>query len=106
MNGPCKPRKLQPGAALLFGVLIGLSLLPVLKFLAGTQLLSCNSVSLCPTIRNATAAALAPAGPAAAFSSFIYPTWPATDLSPAVRDAEGGEPHTLPVARPRRVAGG
>lgn len=105
MNGACKPRKLQPGAALLFGVLIGLSLLPVLKLLAGTQLFSCRGVSLCPTLRNATAAVPAAQGPAAAFSSFIYPTWPATDLTPAVSDPAGSEPRE-PVARQAAGGGG
>ncbi|EFN59047.1 expressed protein [Chlorella variabilis] len=80
-----KGYRLPPGIALVLGVLIGLSLLPVLKSLFGAQLFSCTCVSLCPNSpRNLTAAAQSAAGgEAGPFSSFIYPTWPSTELSPA-----------------------
>lgn len=89
-----KGYRLPPGIALVLGVLIGLSLLPVLKSLFGAQLFSCTCVSLCPNSpRNLTAAAQSAAGgEAGPFSSFIYPTWPSTELSPAVRSRQGRQP--------------
>ena len=75
---------MPPGVALVLGVLIGLSLLPVLKSLFGAQIFSCTCVSLCPNAsRNVTAATAG--GEGGSFSSFIYPTWPSSELAPAVR---------------------
>jgi hypothetical protein len=82
--GPCKPSRLwalPSPVALVLGVLIGLSLLPMLKSLLGSQLFSCTCVSLCP---QGGAAKGGPRSPGAAFSSFIYPTWPARELPPTV----------------------
>ncbi|KAL4430719.1 hypothetical protein ABPG75_005975 [Micractinium tetrahymenae] len=74
-----KPHKLPAAAWLVLGVLIGLHL-PVLKSLFGNQLLSCTGV--CPHQHRNASSSAAPAGPAAAFGSFVYPTWPVNQQTP------------------------
>lgn len=77
-----KPHRLPAAAWVVLGVLIGLHL-PVLKSLFGNQLLSCTGV--CPQQQRNFSSSAAPAGPAAAFGSFVYPTWPVNERSPTVR---------------------
>lgn len=85
MGAPFKPSKLATlpsPVALLLGVLLGLSLLPVLKSLLGAQFLNSTCVSLCP--QGGADKAHAAQGPGAAFASFVYPTWPVREVPPTV----------------------
>ncbi len=77
-----KPHRLPAAAWLVLGVLIGLHL-PVLKSLFDNRLLSCTGI--CPQQQRDVSSTAAPAGPAAAFGSFVYPTWPVNQQTPTVR---------------------
>ncbi|KAL4432396.1 hypothetical protein ABPG77_001695 [Micractinium sp. CCAP 211/92] len=74
-----KPHRLPAAAWLVLGVLIGLHL-PVLKSLFDNRLLSCTGI--CPQQQRDVSSTAAPAGPAAAFGSFVYPTWPVNQQTP------------------------
>lgn len=88
-----------PAACLALGLVLGLTCHLPLKGLAGqpaaavTGGLQLHAPASCPPAADASSS------PGAAFASFIYPTWPATDLKPAVSAGR-------PPAAGRRKAGG
>lgn len=83
----CKPRRAAmpgPAACLALGLVLGLTCHLPLKGLVGQ-----HAAAVTGGLQLQVPAACAPAAtpsssPGAAFASFIYPTWPATDLKPAV----------------------
>lgn len=80
-----KPHRLPAAAWLILGVLVGLHL-PLLKSLFGNQLLRCTGI--CSQQQRDTSSV--EAGTAAAFSSFVYPTWPVNERVPTVRTRSDG----------------
>ena len=101
-----KPGRLNqnnPRVALVLGVLLGLGLPPVIRSLLGSEFFSSTCVSLCPEgQRNALVVSGEAPGP---FSSFIYPTWPASELSPAVRSHRPRQRCTACTSPPAAAAG-
>lgn len=85
-SAPCKPRRAMglpgPVVCLALGLMLGLTCrLPIKELMGQRQAAAADAL-----VHAAAACQPSEAGSSAgaAFGSFIYPTWPATDLRPAV----------------------